>query len=135
MKKILVLDSLAGEVIKPSHRRAITKMWKSVKCADENLDACQCEFHVSNRKEIQQQNTDYDCGVYVCMFARTLVFKCPLVDSNHMMDQRKAIIHDLYFQTLGLSTDNTVYRHRSWFILCCGLYKQLLLWEGDFHSR
>ena len=89
MKKILVLDSLAGEAIKPSHRRAITKKWKSLTLAVESLDASQWKFHVNNKEEIQQQNTDYDCGVYVCMYARTLLFNCHLVHNDHMMDQGK----------------------------------------------
>ena len=90
--------------MKPSHRRTVTKMWKALLKADENLGACHWKFYVNSSDEIQQKDTDYVCGVHVCMYARTLVFNCPPVHNDHMMDQRKAIIHDLHFQTLSLST-------------------------------
>ena len=50
---------------------------------------------------IQQQETDYDCGVFVCMFARALALSCPLVLNKDMLDVRKSIIHDLHVQHLS----------------------------------
>ncbi|EDO34656.1 predicted protein [Nematostella vectensis] len=40
-------------------------------------------FYVNSKDEIPQQTTAYDCGVYVCMYARSLALSCPLVlDAN-----------------------------------------------------
>ena len=40
------------------------------------------------------------------MYGRRLLFNCPLVHNDHMMDQRKAIIQDPHSNTLSLSTHN-----------------------------
>ena len=48
-----------------------------------------------------QQETDYDCGVFVCLFSRALSLASPLVRNADIIDVRRSIFHDLHFQSLS----------------------------------
>ena len=74
----MVLDSAAGNLIKPTHQRSITKMWRALVVAGGKPNPCEWSFYV-NSHDVLQQETSYDCGVFVCMFSRALVLAGPLV--------------------------------------------------------
>ena len=101
VKQVVVLDSAAGKFIKPTHQRAIIKMWRAlaVACGEPSPhDWC---FYVNSPDDMLQQETDYDCGVFLCLFSRALAFADPLVVNADIMNVRRSIIHDLHFQILS----------------------------------
>ena len=100
-KKHFFYMSAAGSFVKPTHQRAVCKMWSALLVADNQPSPGDWSFHVNSSNDIQQQETDYDCGVFVCMFARALALSCPLVLNKDMVDVRKSIIHDLHVQHLS----------------------------------
>ena len=101
MQQVRVLDSAAGKFVKPTHQRAIIKMWRAlaVACGEPSPhDWC---FYVNSPDDMLQQETDYDCGVFVYLFSRALVFADPLVINADIMSVQRSIIHDLHFQSLS----------------------------------
>jgi len=77
-KTILVLDSLAIETTKPSANKAIDKMWKLLSMEDCSLDASEWGFYTNRPHDIPQQDNSHDCGVFVCLYARSLSLNHPL---------------------------------------------------------
>ena len=67
-KEIVVLDSKASSVTKPSVVNAIAKMLKLI-AVEPKL----WSLSSNTPEDIPQQQNSYDCGVFVCMFARSLV--------------------------------------------------------------
>ena len=101
VQHVVVLDSAAGEFIKPAHQRAITKMWRALVVVSGERSPSDWSFYVNSDGDVLQQETDYDCGVFVCMFSRALALTDPLILNADIMDVRKSIIHDLHFQSLS----------------------------------
>jgi len=101
MQRIVVLDSAAGKYIKPTHQRAITKMWRALISVGGEPSSCDWSFYVNSDDDMLQQETDYDCGVFVCLFARALALTSPLVRNADIIDVRRFIIYDLHFQSLS----------------------------------
>lgn len=57
--------SAAGSFVKPTHQRAVCKMWSALLVADNQPSPGDWSFHVNSSNDIQQQETDYDCDVFV----------------------------------------------------------------------
>lgn len=75
-KEIIVLDSLLqGSGVKPTHERAVCKMWSLLEELSPSLgkEIKQWSFFSGQQHEVPQQQNSFDCGVYVCMYARCLV--------------------------------------------------------------
>ena len=92
--QILVLDSTAGNFIKPTAKKAITKMWMLLNELDATLDAGHWKFIANKLTDIPQQQNDFDCGVYICMYARCLVLQHLMAD--HIPSCRKIMILELH---------------------------------------
>ena len=101
VQHVMVLDSAAGNFIKPTHQRSITKMWRALVVAGGKPNPCEWSFYVNSDDDVLQQETSYDCGVFVCMFSRALALAGPLVLNANIMDVGRSIIHDLHFQILS----------------------------------
>ena len=56
--QILVLDSMAGNFIKPAAIKAITKMWMLANELDTTIDASQWKFITNKPIDIPQQQND-----------------------------------------------------------------------------
>ena len=80
--QILVLDSVAGNFIKPTAKKAITKMWMLLNELDSAIDASHWKFIANKPTDIPQQQNDFDYGVYVCMYARCLALQHLMHDSR-----------------------------------------------------
>lgn len=74
-KQILVLDSMAASFTKPSAVNAVAKMWRILREVDNRIDANQWQFATNTPKDVPQQQNNYDCGVFLRFFARSLVLQ------------------------------------------------------------
>ena len=97
-KKIVALDSLAGAFIKPTVERAIRKMWRLLKQLDTTLDVGQWRFSCNSPKDIPQQENAFDCGVFLCLYARSLLLHSAMVSSSSIQSFRKQMILELHEQ-------------------------------------
>ena len=79
-REICVLDSKAAAFVKTSTKNSITKMWDLLQEMDASLDADEWRFSTNTPQDIPQQPNNYDCGAFVCAYARCLVLKSPLPD-------------------------------------------------------
>ena len=97
-KCILVLDSKSGDFVKPVAFQSV-KMMSLLVEVDNTIDVSQWKFHSSKPKEIPQQHNDFDCGVFVCLYARRLAGGKMLTQSN-IPEIRKAMILELHDKAL-----------------------------------
>ena len=97
-QEIVVLDSMAGVFVKPSAKEAISKMWLLLEELDTSIDASDWNFYCNKPADIPQQQNDYDCGVYLCMYARCLVLQHPM--PLHLASFRKIMVLELHEQKL-----------------------------------
>ena len=51
--------------------------------------------------DVLQQETSYDCGVFVCVFSRAIALALPIILNANIMDVRRSNIHYLHFQILS----------------------------------
>ena len=97
-KKIVALDSKAGAFTKPTVESAITKMWNCLQQLDAGLDMSEWCFSCNSQQDIPQQQNGFDCGVYVCAYARCLVLQSPMVSGCSLQSFRKHMILELHQQ-------------------------------------
>ena len=98
-KCILVLDSKSGDFVKPAAFQSVKKMMSFLVEVDNTIDVSQWKFHSSKPKEIPQQHNDFDCGVFVCLYARCLAGGKMLTQSS-IPEIRKAMILELHDKAL-----------------------------------
>ena len=55
MQHAVVLDSAAGYFVKPTHQRAVSKMWSALLVASNQLSLGDWSFHVNSPNDVQQQ--------------------------------------------------------------------------------
>lgn len=89
-KCILVLDSKSGDFVKSTAFQSARKMMSFLVDVDNTIDVSQWEFYSSKAKEIPQQHNDFDCGVFVCLYARCLASSKTLTQSS-IQEFRKAM--------------------------------------------
>ena len=89
-KQILVLDSKPASFTKPSTVNAVAKMWRILQEIDNPIDANWWLFATNTPKDFPQQQNNFDCGVFLCLFARSLVlqsavpaFRCHTIVEFH----------------------------------------------------
>ncbi|XP_015748563.1 PREDICTED: ubiquitin-like-specific protease 1 [Acropora digitifera] len=95
-KQMLVLDSLAGSFIKPSTARAMDKMWSVVKELDEDVNEWEWSFHINKPCDIPQQQNGFDCGVFVCAYARNLALQSPVPCQTSVPSFRSVMLLELH---------------------------------------
>ncbi|EDO45444.1 predicted protein [Nematostella vectensis] len=96
---IIALDSLAGYKAKPSAISAVHK-WSLLTTNNDALDPQQWKFCSNSPQDIPQQGNSYDCGVFVCMYARSLVYDSDLVTQPDVPCIRRQMIVELHSQSL-----------------------------------
>lgn len=69
-KTILALDSMSKPYVKPIVYTALSKMISFLKEIDQTIDIQQWMFFSSKAVDLPQQANIFDCGVFVCLFAR-----------------------------------------------------------------
>ena len=106
-KQILVLDSKAGSFTKPSTEDAVVKMWTILQEIDDRIYAKQWLFATNTPKNVPQQH-NYDCGVFLCFFARSLVLQSPVPSLNSVHAFRCHMILELHEQELSSFTPPSI---------------------------
>ena len=76
---MVVLDSLPGSFIKPTAHKVIEKIIKLLKEVDGNLEIEEWSLNANKPGDIPSQTNDYDCGIFTCMYARSLVNAIPMI--------------------------------------------------------
>lgn len=101
-KCMAVLDSLAGDFVKPTAITVINKMYQILQQLDQNFDKRQWKFVANNRKDIPLQENGYDCGVFVALFSRCLIVKgMSMIKPQDIPDFRKHMIIELHEKKLS----------------------------------
>ena len=101
-KLLAVLDSLPGYFVKPTTKAAINKMCNVLQQADyESFDKHQWKFVTNSHVSIPVQGNGYDCGVFVCLYARCLVSKGLMIKQYNIPDFRKHMILELHEKKLN----------------------------------
>ncbi|PFX27318.1 Sentrin-specific protease 1 [Stylophora pistillata] len=87
-KVIAVLDSMAGGFVKPNVEVSIKKMWVLLKMFDSTLDEKEWHFVANKPDDLPQQNNNFDCGVFVTLYARCLIANrlCPVRNELFVFD-------------------------------------------------
>lgn len=98
-KCILVLDSKSVDFVKPAAFHSAKKMVSFLVEVDNTIDVSQWKFHSSKPKEIPQQHNDFNCGVFVCLYARCLAGGKMLTQSS-IPENGKAMILELHDKAL-----------------------------------
>jgi len=99
-QSIVVYDSLAGSCVKPTWQHSVGKMMGLLQAVDKTVDCQKWTFKANKNNEIPQQTNAYDCGVFVCLFARCLAHKTKMVPSTSIPVFRKIMIFELCFNML-----------------------------------
>ena len=99
-KCMVILDSLAGNQVKPTAVAALTKMWNLLQSIDNTLNINHWRFVANRRDEIPQQGNCIDCDVFICLYARCLINKDVMIQQSDITDFRKYMILELHHNTL-----------------------------------
>ena len=114
MQRVVVFDSMPGSFIKPTVYKAIEKIAKLLKEVDGNLKIEEWCFYANKPGDILSQRNDFDCGVFTCMYARSLLSMSPMIvpNSQSISDVRSYLILELHRNSLlpipphGLKVDD-----------------------------
>jgi len=100
-KFVLALDSLVAEnILKPSVESRMEKMATVLAVYDPTLQLDDWKFFYNIESDLPQQDNNYDCGVYTCMFAKCLAGLGSVVDSGSLGEVRKQILLSLHRRCL-----------------------------------
>lgn len=114
LQRVMVLDSMPGNFIKPTVYKATDKIAKLLKEIDGSLKIEEWRFYSNKPGDIPSQRNDFDCGVFTCMYARSLVGMSPMIapNSQSISDVRGYMILELHRNSLlpippcGLKVDD-----------------------------
>ena len=81
-KIVIVLDSLAGDIVKPTAQNALNKMGSALLNIDPSCNLENWNFICNFKHDIPQQVNGDDCGVYTCLYARCLAGLGPMVQES-----------------------------------------------------
>ncbi|XP_022791348.1 uncharacterized protein LOC111330708 [Stylophora pistillata] len=101
-KSVIVLDSLSGEIVKPSTQDILSKVITMLRFNNSTTDFQQEEWslYVNMCKEIPQQQNGYDCSIFTCMYAGCLAKGCPMVVQDNIPALRQVMIVELHQRKL-----------------------------------
>ena len=101
VKVIAVLDSMAGSFVKPNAEVSIKKMWVLLKMFDSTLDEKEWHFAANKPDDLPQQNNNFDCEVFVTLYARCLIANSTLfVELSSLQDFKKHMVAELHKRRL-----------------------------------
>ena len=69
---IIVLNRLPGQFVKPTVLKRVEMMVSLLLKADRFTDVSQWSFYSNRPDEIPEQNNTYDCGIFSCLYARSV---------------------------------------------------------------
>ena len=95
-----VLDSAAGDYVKPSAGVVMKMMFQIWKMIDGDRNVEKWKFCANRPKDIPQQGNSWDCGAFVCAHARCLVSKGKMTAQGSIPDFRKFMILELHSRAL-----------------------------------
>jgi hypothetical protein len=98
LKIVVALDSLSSNHVKPLVKEAVEKCICVLSKLPIHIEYW--KYFCSTDTDVLQQGNTYDCGVFVCLYARALAFGDPLVISNTMPDFRQLMIAELHKKQL-----------------------------------
>ena len=81
-KIVIVLDSLAGDIVKPTAQNALNKIGSVLLNIDPSCNLENWNFICNFKHDIPQQVNGDDCGVYTCLYARCLAGLGPMVQES-----------------------------------------------------
>ena len=100
-QKIVALDSMARSFVKPTIESAIRKMWRLLKeLSPQDLPMNEWHFSCNTPRDIAQQDNGFDCGAFVCLYARCLLLASPSVAKQSITAFRKVMIVELHEQQI-----------------------------------
>ena len=99
-RQMLILDSKSGAFTKPSAENAIEKMWRLLQEVDSSLDSRKWSFYANIPQDVPQQQNNFDCGVFLCLFARCMVLQSEFPRSDSIFDFRQQMILELHEKEL-----------------------------------
>ena len=102
LQRVMVFDSMPGSFIKPTVYKAIEKSAKLLKEVDGSVKIEEWSFYANKPGEIPSQRNDFDCGVFTCMYARSLLSMSPMIvpDSQSISDVRSYMVLELHRNSL-----------------------------------
>ena len=106
-KQILVLDSKAASFTKPSTINAVANMWRILQEIDNRIDA----NATNTLKDVPQEQNNYECGVFLCFFARSMVLQSAF-PSNSVPAFRCHMILELHEQELINFTVSSIHTNQ-----------------------
>ena len=71
-----------------------------IKELDKSTDTNQWQFVVNTKDDIKRQANGYDCGNFICLYARCLVSEGSMIDVSSMHSFRKLMLLDLHERSL-----------------------------------
>ena len=98
-KQILVLDSLASSHIKPITYTRMHRIMSLLQC-DPSFKPSEWSFTVNLPEDIPQQLNNFDCGVFICMYARSLAVHIPVIKQPSINAARRVMVLELHQETL-----------------------------------
>lgn len=107
-KCIITLDSMSSLYVKPTVQHAVQKMMSFLVELDSSIDVSEWEFFASTEGDLPQQNNEFDCGVFVCLFSRCLALGSKMVSQKDIPSYRKHMILELHQQVLHAIPPNTI---------------------------
>lgn len=99
-KLILYLDSLAADIIKPLADKSISKVALLIKELDNSVDISKWKFCVNTKDDVPQQSNSYDCGAFICLYARCLLGLSQMIDGTSFNSFRKLVLVELHERML-----------------------------------
>ena len=101
VQQILILDSAAGDYVKPTTEIAVVKMLEIFEQTGEFTNLHEWACYTNTKSEIPQQQNTYDCGIFICLYARSLARSDPFVVANDIPLFRRSMVVDLNKQKLS----------------------------------
>lgn len=93
-----VLDSNSKDFVKSSAQNVLDKMGTVLKELDCGVE--EWSFSYNAKGEIPQQTNDYDCGVFICLYARCLAGLGPMVQESSFSNLRLGMVYNLHRKIL-----------------------------------
>lgn len=91
-KLLAVRGSFPGSFVKPTTNSAINKMCNVLEKPEcKSFGKKQWKYVTNSHHDIPAKENGYDCGVFICLYARCMVRKRSMINQSNIPDFRKHI--------------------------------------------
>ena len=97
-KIVIALDSAAGDYLKPTIQQAINKMASVLSHYTAMTD---WRYFTNTMTDLPQQMNTYDCGAYICLYARCILGLSKMLSPQSIQKFRKHMLLSLHMQDLS----------------------------------